>query len=104
MGDSPYKEKVGGSILQRPPKKPQVRGRLRARRSKLHGRRSPLERLLDRYPWLADAEPARENDRPLGRTAPPPKKRRDGAAVQHSKASLEARFPPCGGMPGEARS
>jgi hypothetical protein len=52
-----------------------------------------LGRLLDRYPWLEEPASDPNEDRPLRRTAPAPKKRKDGAAEQHSKASLEARFP-----------
>jgi hypothetical protein len=53
-----------------------------------------LARVLDRYPWLAD-EPVGDvgDGSPARRTAPPPKKKKDGAAEQHSRASLEARFP-----------
>lgn len=54
-----------------------------------------LTRLLDRYPWLREEPPAAaepDPSRPM-RTAPPPKKRRDGAASQHSDASMKERFP-----------
>lgn len=52
-----------------------------------------IEKLVVRYPWLADDLPSDDDvEIPLRRTAPPPRKKKDGASPT-SRKDLEKRMP-----------
>jgi len=63
---------------------------------KEHERSDTVDRVLGRYPWLADEAISSDEDTesvPGGRTAPPPKKRSGTKKPQFSPAELQNRLP-----------